>query len=109
MAKMKIWYDEEGDYLEFGIGNKKGFMKDIGNDIWERIENDQVVGIAILGFRKRLKGKIAELELPVSMAFSNECSLNLSPKYYSFFNLCQITTNGALYPKTWMARGDIIH
>lgn len=72
MAKMKIWYDEEGDYLEIGVGNQKGYMKDIGNDIWERIENDRVVGIAVLGFKKRLKGKTAELELPLTIEFSNK-------------------------------------
>lgn len=73
MAKMKIWYDEEGDYLEFGYGAQKGFMRDVGNDIWERVENERVVGIAILGFKKRLKDKVAELELPVNLEFSEVC------------------------------------
>ena len=72
MAKMKIWYDEEGHYLEIGFGNQKGFMRDIGDDIWERIENDKVVGIAVLGFKKRLKGKQTEVELPLAVEFSNE-------------------------------------
>ena len=45
-------------------------MKDIGNDIWERVENSKVVGIAVFGFKKRLKGKKAEVELPVSLDFA---------------------------------------
>ncbi len=38
MEKMKIWFDEEGDLLEIGFGKKKGYFRDVGNDIWERVE-----------------------------------------------------------------------
>ena len=27
MEKMKIWYDEEEDYLEIGFGKKKGYVR----------------------------------------------------------------------------------
>ncbi len=69
MGKMKIWYDEEGDYLELGFGKKKGYMKDIGNDMWERIEEGRVVGISILNFKKRLKKGKSEVSLPLELSF----------------------------------------
>lgn len=69
MGKMKIWYDEEWDYLELGFGKKKGYMKDIGNDMWERIEEGKVVGISILNFKKRLKKGKSEVILPLELSF----------------------------------------
>ena len=69
MRKMKIWYDEKGDYLEIGLGKKKGYMKDIGNDVWERIEDGEVTGISILNFKKRLKKGKSEVRLPLSVSF----------------------------------------
>lgn len=74
MGKMKIWYDEEGDYLEIGFGKKKGFMKDIGNDMWERIEDGEVTGISILNFKKRLKKGKAEVQLPLEVSFKEAVS-----------------------------------
>ena len=63
MDSMKVWYDEEGDYFEIRTGDAKGYMKDIGDDMWKRIdENGKVLGFAILGFRKRLKGKKGEIQ-----------------------------------------------
>ncbi len=67
MGKMKIWFDEEGDFLEIGFGNKKGHFKDIGNDVWERIEDGVVKGIAILNFKKRTKEKMAVIDLPLNI------------------------------------------
>lgn len=67
MGKMKIWFDEEGDFLEIGLGDKKGHFRDIGNDIWERVEGDMVKGVAILNFRKRTNGKKAEINLPLKI------------------------------------------
>jgi len=68
---MKIWFDEEGDYLEIRSGEAKGHMRDLGNDLWERVdENGIVVGIAILGFKKRLKGNKGEIQMPLTVSFS---------------------------------------
>lgn len=67
MGKMKVWFDEEGDYLEIGFGKKKGHFKDIGNELWERVEEGVVKGIAILNFRKRTKGKTAVIDLPLNI------------------------------------------
>lgn len=70
MAKMKLWYDEEGDYLEMSISRKRGYFKDIGNDIWERIdEKGHIMGIAIANFKKRLSRMKREVELPLEVSF----------------------------------------
>jgi uncharacterized protein YuzE len=66
---MKIWYDEEGDILEIGFGKRKGYMKDVGNDIWLRIEDNKVKGVLILNFSKRVKKK-KEIKMPVEIALS---------------------------------------
>lgn len=65
---MSVWFDKEGDFLEFSIDGKlKGFFKDIGNDVFERVdERGNVLGFAIFNFSKRdLKDE--RIELPVKM------------------------------------------
>ncbi len=74
MGKLKIWYDAEGDYLEIGFGKKKGYMKDIGNDMWGRIEEGKVTGISILNFKKRLKKGKPEVRLPLEVSFKEAAS-----------------------------------
>lgn len=65
---MKIHYDEEGDFLEIVVEkSEKGFFRDIGNDIFERVDEktNKVVGIAVFNFRKRAElGKDINLQLP---------------------------------------------
>lgn len=69
MEKMKIWYDEDGDYLEISMVNKRGYFKDVGNDVWERITGKgKVIGFAILNFKKRLKQHKREVTLPIKIA-----------------------------------------
>jgi uncharacterized protein YuzE len=71
MAKMKIWFDEEGDYLEIRSEEAKGYMRDLGNDIWERVdEQGKVIGSGILGFKKRSQGNNGEIRMPLTMSFS---------------------------------------
>jgi len=70
MAKMKIWYDEDGDFLEIGIAQQKGYFKDVGNDIWERVtQKGKVIGFAVLNFKKRIKKQKKEVILPLKIAF----------------------------------------
>jgi len=69
MEKMKVWYDEEGDYLEIRTGGKKGYFKDVGNDIWERVDTrGKVVGFAILNFKNRIKKYKREVVLPLKIS-----------------------------------------
>jgi uncharacterized protein YuzE len=71
MGKMNIWYDEEGDFFEIRVADSKGYMKDLGDDIWERVdEQGNVLGLAILGFKRRLKGKKGEIQTPLKVSFS---------------------------------------
>ncbi len=51
MAKeVKIWYDEEGDYLEVLFEQKKGYFKETINDaVMEKIdEKGDIIGFSIL-------------------------------------------------------------
>ena len=70
-TKMKVWYDEKGDFLEVTLTRQKGFFKDVGNDIWERVDkNGKILGFAILDFKKRIHAKKHEVEMPLSLSLS---------------------------------------
>ena len=68
---MQIYYDKEGDFLEINIGEfTKGFFKDIGEGIAERIDEKtgKVTGVAILSFKKRTEqGKDMKINLPFNL------------------------------------------
>jgi len=73
-GEMRIYYDEESDYLTIFIGDSK---PNYGEDIEEGItlfkdeETNEVIGIGILSFRKRTKSlKDIELKLPFKVNFS---------------------------------------
>jgi uncharacterized protein YuzE len=54
MGKVKVWYDKEGDFLEVTFREAKGYMRDLGDDIFERVdERGNVIGFAIFNFSKR--------------------------------------------------------
>jgi uncharacterized protein YuzE len=54
MGKMRVWYDKEGDFLEVTFREDKGYMRDLGDDIFERVdEHGKVIGFAIFNFSKR--------------------------------------------------------
>ncbi|MBI2109691.1 hypothetical protein HYT58_00770 [Candidatus Woesearchaeota archaeon] len=70
--KVHIYYDEEGDLFELQLGKpRKGYFRDIGRGISERIDEKtgKVIGIMIIGFRKRMS-KLKEIEL--SFPFKTE-------------------------------------
>lgn len=70
--KLNIWFDKEGDFLELTIGKPvKGFFKEIGDDMLERVDakTGKVIGFSILNFSKRFD-KLKEtkrLQLPVGI------------------------------------------
>ena len=69
---MKIWFDREADFLEISMSNKKGFFKDIGDDIFERVDRKgNVVGFAIFNFTKRTKPREEKLKLPFNMKITH--------------------------------------
>lgn len=71
---MKIYYDEEGDYLEIFV--KKGapsYGEDIasGITIFKDEETDEVIGMGILNFRKKARNfNDLEINLPFEINFS---------------------------------------
>jgi uncharacterized protein YuzE len=68
---LRVWFDPEGDLLEVGLGKpKKGFFKDMGEDVFLRVDmKGNVLGFAILNTTKRMK-KLREVELPIKASFS---------------------------------------
>jgi len=68
---LRVWFDPEGDLLEVELGKpKKGFFKDMGDDVFLRVDmKGNVLGFAILNATKRMK-KLREVELPIKASFS---------------------------------------
>jgi len=68
---LRVWFDPEGDLLEVELGKpRKGFFRDIGDDVFLRVDmKGNVIGFAILNATKRMK-KIREVELPIKASFS---------------------------------------
>ncbi|MDO8467821.1 MAG: hypothetical protein Q7S56_02655 [Nanoarchaeota archaeon] len=73
-GEMKIYYDEEGDYLEIFVGDSRpSYGEDINDDVtlFKDQETDEVIGMGILNFRERAKSlKDIELKLPFKVNFS---------------------------------------
>lgn len=65
---MRIYYDEEGDYLEIFIGGPNpNYGENItsGVTVFKDEETDEIIGVGILNFRKKAKDlKDIELKLP---------------------------------------------
>jgi len=77
-GQMRVYYDEEGDYLTIFIGDS---MPNYGEDITEDVtifkdnETNEIIGIGILNFRERSKSlSDIEINLPFKINFS---SLNI--------------------------------
>lgn len=68
---LDIWWDEEGDFLEITIGKpRKGFCRELGNDMFERIDakTGKIIGFGILNFSKHFTSK-KELRIPIKVEF----------------------------------------
>jgi uncharacterized protein YuzE len=63
---MKVWFDEEGDFLEVTFADRKGSFREIGPDLYERVDaRGNVIGVAIFNFLKRYR-KSVEIPLKVT-------------------------------------------
>ncbi|MEA5533039.1 DUF2283 domain-containing protein [Crocosphaera sp. XPORK-15E] len=51
---VKIWYDQEGDFLEVLFSNKAGYMRETDNDaVMERVDEEgNLLGFSVLGVSK---------------------------------------------------------
>jgi len=48
---MRIWYDQEGDFLEITFHDAAGYMRETGGDVYERVdEQGNLLGYALLNF-----------------------------------------------------------
>jgi len=50
-ARLRVWFDEEGDFLEVTFAKRKGSFRTISPDVYERIDSKgNVIGFAIFNF-----------------------------------------------------------
>lgn len=72
---MRVYYDEEGDFLEISVGKPTAcYASEVEPGIFLRIDEktSEVRSIGILGFKKRTrKIKDIELKLPVEVTLSS--------------------------------------
>ena len=71
-GQMRIYYDEESDYLEIFVGDPR---PDYGEEVADGVtifkdeETDEVFGIGILGFKKRARNlQEIKLDLPIDIS-----------------------------------------
>ncbi|MEW6200940.1 MAG: DUF2283 domain-containing protein [bacterium] len=50
MEKVKVWFDQEGDYLEIVFESKAGYFKETHDDrVMEKVDQDgNVIGFSIM-------------------------------------------------------------
>lgn len=71
--KNRIYYDEEGDYLEISIGKPtKCYTEEVEPGVFIRIDREtgEVKSIGILDFRRRAHLRDIEFNLPIKFDFS---------------------------------------
>ena len=68
--KIKIWYDEEGDYLEINLKKSQDtYFNEIKEDFFEILDEKtgEIIGYAIINFTKR-KDRCIDLDIPIPKA-----------------------------------------
>ena len=71
-GKMRVYYDEEGDYLEIRIGDPtENYGEDVNDNItiFKDEKTDEIVGIGILNFKKKTSLNNLEIDLPIDINF----------------------------------------
>jgi len=59
MAAIKVWYDQQGDYLEVTFEDAPASLEEIDDDIFERRTPDgRIIGFAVLNFSKHDRDKL---------------------------------------------------
>ncbi len=69
-GKLRVYCDEEGDYLELRIGEpRSNYGEEVNDDItiFKDEKTDEVVGIGILNFRKKANLHNMEIDLPIDL------------------------------------------
>jgi len=66
MSGLSVWYDEDGDYLELTRADEPGYFVDLGDGVFERVDEDgETVGVAVLNVSSR-----SRRELPFDVTFT---------------------------------------
>ncbi len=59
-SALSIWYDKEGDFLEITFKQAKGYLKEISEDIYERVdERGDLLGYSILNMSRHERHTMA--------------------------------------------------
>jgi uncharacterized protein YuzE len=59
MAGLRVWYDQEGDFLEVTFEDVAATMEEVEEDVFERRAVDgRVVGFAVMNVSKHSLGKL---------------------------------------------------
>jgi hypothetical protein len=59
MAAVKVWYDQEGDYLEVIFEDVPATLEEVSDDVFERrTPAGRVIGFAVLNVSKHDKDKL---------------------------------------------------
>lgn len=62
-TSLKVWYDQEADFLEVTFEDSPAFLDEVNEDIFERRTPDgRVIGFAVLNFSKHDRDR---LQLPL--------------------------------------------
>lgn len=70
MGQLSVWYDEEGDFLEVRTDDDSGHFNDLGDGVFERVDEDgNTVGFALVGATSRESN-----ELPFDATFRKQPS-----------------------------------
>ena len=63
MASLRVWYDQEGDFLEVVFEEEAAALEEVGDDVFERRTPDgRVIGFAVFNVSKHDRDK---LQLPL--------------------------------------------
>lgn len=65
MGKIRVWYDEAGDYLEVTFVEAKGYFREVVEDVFEHVdENGKFLGFAVFNFKKK---SLTPMEVPIEV------------------------------------------
>jgi uncharacterized protein YuzE len=68
MSGLSVWYDEDGDYLELTRTEESGYFVDLGDGVFERVdENGETIGVAVFNVSAR-----KNRELPFDVTFDKQ-------------------------------------
>ena len=65
MGKVRVWYDEPGDYLEVTFAEGEGYFREVAEDVFERVDGKgAVLGFAVFNFRQK---SLTTVEVPIEV------------------------------------------